>query len=213
NTSHVGFNTSGKEDETYYGTSTSESGIIFSQDNPYKVAHIVSKSPADITGKDIKPGDILTKVNGKPVDTNSNRETYFSGPSLDNEMQLTFKRSGKDITVNLHPIANREFKDLLYDEWVEDNQKYVDEKSNDKIAYVYMKNMSGSELDNFMKEMVSEAYRKDALILDLRNNTGGNVHDAVLQFLSQKPYAQWKYRNGKLAQQPNFAPADRKSVV
>lgn len=128
-------------------------------------------------------------------------------------MQLTFKRSGKDITVNLHPIANREFKDLLYDEWVEDNQKYVDEKSNDKIAYVHMKNMSGSELDNFMKEMVSEAYRKDALILDLRNNTGGNVHDAVLQFLSQKPYAQWKYRNGKLAPQPNFGPAAKPIVL
>lgn len=213
NTSHVGFNTSGKEDETYYGTSTSESGIIFSQDNPYKVAHIVSKSPADITGKDIKPGDILTKVNGKSVDFKTNREAYFSGPSLDNEMQLTFKRSGKDITVNLHPIATREFKDLLYDKWVEDNQKYVDEKSNDKIAYVHMKNMSGSELDNFMKEMVSEAYRKDALILDLRNNTGGNVHDAVLQFLSQKPYAQWKYRNGKLAPQPNFGPAAKPIVL
>ncbi|MBA6153013.1 S41 family peptidase [Gelidibacter maritimus] len=213
NTSHVGFYTSGKEDETYYSSSTSESGIIFSQDNPYKVAHIVSKSPAGITGKDIKPGDILIKVNGKPVDSKTNREAYFSGPSLDNEMQLTFKRNGKDITVNLHPIANRELKDMLYDEWVDDNQKYVDEKSNDKIAYVHMKNMSGGELDNFMKEMVSEAYRKDALILDLRNNTGGNVHDAVLQFLSQKPYAQWKYRNGKLAQQPNFAPAAKPIVL
>ena len=213
NTSHVGFNTSGKEDETYYGSSTSESGIIFSQDNPYKVAHIVSKSPADITGKDIKPGDILTKVNGNSIDTNTNREFYFSGPSLDNEMQLTFKRNGKDIPIHLHPMATSKFKDLLYDEWVEDNQKYVDEKSNDKIAYVHMKNMSGGELDNFMKEMVSEAYRKDALILDLRNNTGGNVHDAVLQFLSQKPYAKWKYRNGKLAQQPNFAPAAKPIIL
>ncbi|HUH29588.1 S41 family peptidase [Gelidibacter sp.] len=213
NTSHFGFNTSGKEDETYYGSTTSESGVIFSEDNPYKVAHIVSKSPSDITGKDIKPGDILIKVNGNLTDININREFYFSGPSLEKEMQLTFKRNGKNIIVNLHPIATREFKDLLYDEWVEDNQKYVDEKSNDKIAYVHMKNMSGGELDNFMKEMVSEAYRKDALILDLRNNTGGNVHDAVLQFLSQKPYAKWKYRNGKLAQQPNFAPAAKPIIL
>lgn len=213
NTSHVGFSTSGKEDETYYGSSTSETGIIFSQENPYQVAHIVSKSPADITGKDIKPGDLLTKVNGKPVDTNTNREAYFSGPSLDDEMQLTFKRNGKDITVNLHPIAAKDFKDLLYDEWVAANQKYVDEKSDDKIAYIHMKNMGGGELDNFMKEMVSEAYRKDALILDLRNNTGGNVHDAVLQFLSQKPYAQWKYRNGKLASQPNFTPAAKPIIL
>lgn len=207
NTSHVGFYTSGKEDETYYGSATSETGIIFSQDNPYKVAHIVSKSPANITGKNIKPGDILIAVNGIEVDTIKNREAYFSAPSRYDELQLTFKRNGNNIIVNLHPITSRKLKDLLYDEWVAENQKYVDEKSNDKIAYIHMKNMGGGELDNFMKEMVSEAHRKEALILDLRNNTGGNVHDAVLQFLSQKPYAQWKYRNGKLATQPNFTPA------
>ena len=213
NTSHVGFYTSGKEDETYYGSSTSETGIVFSQDSPYKVEYIVNKGPSDITGKDIKPGDLLTKVNGKPVNNAINREAYFSGPSLENEMELTFNRKGKEITVILHPINSKVFKDLLYDEWVANNQEYVDRKSDDKIAYIHMKNMGDGELNNFMKEMVSEAYRKDALILDLRNNTGGNVHDAVLQFLSQKPYAQWKYRNGKLAQQPNFAPAAKPIVL
>lgn len=213
NTSHFGFYTAGKEDETFYESSTSESGIIFSQDNPYKVAHIVNKGPADITGKDIKPGDILTNVNGKTVDVKKNREYYFSEPSIDNEMQLTFNRNGKDITVNIHPIASKDFKDLLYDEWVDENQEYVDKKSDDKIAYIHMKNMGDGELKNFMREMVSEAYHKDALILDLRNNTGGNVHNAVLQFLSQKPYTQWKYREGKLSPQPNFTPSAKPMIL
>lgn len=52
-----------------------------------------------------------------------------------------------------------------------------------------------------------------ALILDLRYNTGGNVHDAVVQFLSQRPYLQWKYREGKLMSQPNFTPAAKPIVV
>ena len=56
--------------------------------------------------------------------------------------------------------------------------------------------MGGGELNSFMEEMVSEAAEKDALILDLRYNTGGNVHDDVLRFLSQRPYLQWKYREG-----------------
>ena len=76
-----------------------------------------------------------------------------------------------------------------------------------------MKNMGGGQLYNFKREMVSEAYNKDALILDLRYNTGGNVHDDVLQFLSQKPYAQWKYRDGKLATQPNFTPGAKPIIV
>lgn len=213
NTSHFGFNTSGKEDDPYYGSKTSETGIMFTEDNPYKVARVVAKSPSDITGKDIKPGDILTHVNGQQVDTTRNRESYFSEPSMDEELQLTFKRNGKEIRVDIHPIGIGTLKGLLYDEWVMHNQEYVDEKSDKKIAYVHMKNMGGGELENFMREMVSEAYNKDALILDLRNNTGGNVHDAVLQFLSQKPYAQWKYREGKPAPQPNFGPAAKPIII
>jgi tricorn protease len=48
--------------------------------------------------------------------------------------------------------------------------------------------------------------------LDLRYNTGGNVHDGVLKFLSQKPYLQWKYRGGQMNPQPNFGPA-AKSII
>jgi tricorn protease len=102
---------------------------------------------------------------------------------------------------------------LLYDEWVDNNQKYVDEKSNKKIAYVHMKNMGVGELNNFIIEMTDELHHRDALILDLRYNTGGNVHDDVLKFLSQRPYLQWKYRGGQLTQQPNFTPAAKPIVV
>jgi tricorn protease len=56
--------------------------------------------------------------------------------------------------------------------------------------------------------MTQDFYKKDAMILDLRYNTGGNVHDEVLKFLSQKAYLKWKYREGKLTSQSNFAPAD-----
>lgn len=213
NTSHFGFRSTGKEDDTFYGSRTLETGIIFATDNPYQVAHIIAKSPANVTGKDLKVGDILTKVNGQKVDSKINRELYFSQPSLDKEMQLTFSRNTKETTINIHPISSGTLQELLYDEWVANNQSYVDSKSNNKIAYVHMKNMGSGELTNFKREMVSEAYKKEALILDLRNNTGGNVHDAVLQFLSQKPYAQWKYREGALAPQPNFGPAAKPIII
>ena len=62
--------------------------------------------------------------------------------------------------------------------------------------------------------MVSDSVnQRKALILDLRYNTGGNVHDKVLQFLSQRPYLQWKYRNGKMSPQPDFAPAAKPIIL
>jgi len=76
-----------------------------------------------------------------------------------------------------------------------------------------MKNMGQGELEKFIIDMTQELNNKDALIFDLRYNTGGNVHDEVLKFLSQKAYLQWKYREGKLTPQSNFAPADKPIIL
>lgn len=212
NASHFGFYSNGKEERTFYTNYTLATGIEFDNKKPYVVSGIIKNTPADRM-KDIKPGDELIAVNGQAVDVNMNREQYFIRPSLDEELTLTFRRNGKDIIVKLHPVSYTNVRDELYNQWIAENQKRVDEKSNNRIAYTYMKNMGDGELNEFLKEMVSEAYKREALILDLRYNTGGNVHDKVLQFLSQKPYLQWKYRGGEMTPQPNFSPAAKPIVL
>ncbi|WP_378180370.1 S41 family peptidase [Aquimarina sp. SS2-1] len=213
NTSHVRFSSSGDEEKQFYKTQSLSTGILFSSEDSFLVERVVSDGPADVKNKDILKGDRLIAVNGNQIDPKNNREFYFAQPSLDAEVKLTFSRNGKEFSTNLHPISSRNNRNLLYDEWVDANQSYVNQKGNNRIAYVHMKNMVGSELTNFKKEMVSEGYKRDALILDLRFNTGGNVHDEVLQFLSQKPYLQWKYRDGKLTSQPNFTPGAKPIVL
>ncbi len=213
NTSHFGFRSRGEEENTFYKTVTQGVGIQFSNSAPYTVSHIIKDGPADVSGKNIRVGDKLIAINNEKIDEDTNRESYFIRPSLDKEMQLTFERNGALLTVKIHPIRTFQIRGLLYDEWMDANQNYVDQKSGKKVAYIHMKNMGGNELERFKREMVSEASQRDGLILDLRYNTGGNVHDEVLQFLSQKPYLNWKYREGKLAPQPNFAPAAKPIVV
>ncbi len=213
NTSHFGFRSSGKEEKTEFGTSTLATGLLFNKDNPYQVERIIARSPADRKGKDVKTGDVLIAVNGATINKAKNRESYFALPSRDEELALTFLRAGKEIIVKLHPISFFAQRSLLYDEWMQERQEIVDAKGAKRIAYVHMKNMGGGELQRFLKEMVSEGQQRDGLIFDLRYNTGGNVHDEVLQFLSQKPYLQWKYREGALTPQPNFSPASKPIVL
>jgi C-terminal processing protease CtpA/Prc len=76
-----------------------------------------------------------------------------------------------------------------------------------------MKNMGTGELENFIIDMTQELNNKQALIFDLRYNTGGNVHDEVLKFLSNKTYLNWKYREGQLTKQSNFSPSDKPIVL
>lgn len=213
NTSHFGFYSNGKEERAFYKATTMSTGIVFSNDNPYLVDRIITDGPTDITGINIRKGDRLTAVNGEKINEAINRESYFVRPSRDKELTLTFSRNGSSEDVKIHPTNTNTTRNLLYDEWMDNNQSYVDQKSDKRVAYIHMKNMTGRELERFKREMVSETSERKALILDLRYNTGGNVHDEVLQFLSQKPYLKWKYREGKLASQPNFSPAAKPIVV
>jgi Tol biopolymer transport system component/C-terminal processing protease CtpA/Prc len=211
NSSHQGFSSFGDEENITLSNRTMETGIVFENTDPYKVKYIVKRSNADKKSVDVKPGDILLKVNDETVDKNMDRNYYFSKPSIDREIKLSFDRGGQTIDVKIHPqptLANN-----LYDEWIDDNQKRVDEKGQNRIAYHHMKNMSTGELEKFLIDMTQDFYKKDAMILDLRYNTGGNVHDEVLKFLSQRSYLQWKYREGKMAPQANFAPADKPLIL
>ncbi len=213
NSSHLAFRSSGNEEETFYEFNSLVTGILFEDDNPYKVKRIVNTSPADKEDKKIMPGDVLTKVNGEKVDTKENREKYFLSKSTGKELQLTFERDGHSYYVNIHPTSRTALFDLLYTEWEESRQKIVDEKSDNRISHIHMRNMTPPELSEFYREIVHEYNYKDALILDLRYNRGGNVHDQVLQLLSQKQYMQWKYRDGKFTPQPNFTPSDKPIIL
>jgi len=152
-------------------------------------------------------------VNHKPVDLTKNRNQYFNETEVKDEITLTFKRGNKTYNVKIHPISSQKLNGLLYDEWIASKQDAVDKATENKVAYVYMKDMGTNSLKEFLIDMTTETYQKDALILDLRYNRGGNVHDDVLQFLSQKHYLNWKYRNGKLSPQPNFTPGSKPIVL
>lgn len=211
NSSHQGFGTFGDDEIIALLNRTMETGIVFENENPYIVKSIIKRSSAERKSITIKPGDILIKVNEETVNQNMDRNFYFTKPSLDKELQLTFKRDEELIKIKVHPqsfIVNN-----LYDEWIDNNQALVDKKSNGSIAYGYMKDMGTQELEQFLIDMTKEQIEKDALIFDLRYNRGGNVHDEVLKFLSQKSYLKWKYREGKLTIQSNFNPADKPIVL
>ena len=213
NSSHMGFTSNGDEEKLFYKSETIETGIMFDNEHPYTAKYVVKNSSAYNKGKTIQTGDELIALNGVELDKSVNRDKYFTTTSLPDEITLTLQRGKEKFDVKIHPQSNGVLKTNLYDEWIESNQKYVDTRSKDRIAYSYMKNMGDGELNNFFMDITTDAHYKEGLILDLRYNTGGNVHDDVLNFLSQRPYLNWKYREGKFTIQPNFVLASKPIVL
>lgn len=213
NTSHFGFYSNGKEEKTYFGFQTAAPGIVFNNKDPFIIESIVENGPSDYTDANLMKGDRLIAVDGIEIDKNKNRNFYFSKASIPEELELTVERNGDVIKTKCHPTQYWNIKTLLYDAWQDSNQDYVDAKSDNKIAYVHMKNMGKGELNKFNLDLTKDLHYKEALILDLRYNTGGNVHDDVLRILSQKSYLKWKYRDGKYTTQSNLHPADKPIVL
>ncbi len=213
NSSHMGFYSNGKEEKGYYKQVTATVGLVFDNEIPFKVAEILKESPMDKMGKDVKPGDELLAVNGRETDSELNRESLFTFANMPNELTLTFKRKNRTFDVRVHPESTHRFAARLYDRWEDLREQKVEKESKGQIYYFHMKDMGQSELNRFLVHMAAEGWQHKGLILDLRNNMGGNVHDAVLQYLSRKLYAQWKYRGGKMSPQPDFSPGSGPIVL
>lgn len=211
NSSHQGFATNGDDEATQYKSQTMETGILFEPAQPFRVQQIVKRSPADKAGINIRAGDELVKVNGEKVNAGADRNAYFTRPSADREMELTFSRNGQEVAVKIHPQPS--LQNELQEEWIDRCQQTVNQKTKNRVAYHCMKDMGQGELEKFIRDMTQDFYTKDALILDLRYNRGGNVHDEVLNFLSRRAYLKWKYREGQLTTQANFTPSDKPLVL
>ena len=215
NSSHMGFSSSGAEESIYYTSTTLATGIKFKNDDPFVFDRIVKGSNAELFGlsEELEQGDVLRAVNGNRVDFESNRERYFSSPGGNQELELTFMRGRAEFTLRLESQTSASVRNLLYDEWMDARQNIVDEQSNRSIAYIHMKNMGGGELRHFQQELARQFVHRDGLILDLRYNRGGNVHDEVINALSRQTYLNWQYRGGERTGQTNFAPSDKPIVV
>lgn len=211
NSSHLGFRSQGAE-QTAPQTKTysMETGIIWGKDyNPYVVKRIVAGSPAHSVDVDIQEGDMLLAVNGEYVSEYLNREMHLVSTVKNPEVTLTFQRgASKVFDVKLHTITYGELKNLLYTEWEENNRARVEKLGKGRIAYTHMRAMGAEDLERFYKDMHTRMVGKEALILDLRYNNGGNVHNEVLEFISQKAHYNWAFRDNKTNSHPNVTPGD-----
>lgn len=214
NSSHLGFSSRGREQvQPQTRVYTMETGIVWDNSNPYTVAGVVAGSPVDNVDTDIKKGDVLVAVNGMRVVKSENREIYMASAVKEPEMKLTFSRKGKEVDVKVHTISYGELKNLLYGEWEEKCRSTVEKKGKGRIAYTHMRDMGAGELNRFLMDMHTRTVGKEAIILDLRFNNGGNVHKEVLDFLGQKAHFNWGFRDNKTNPHPNVTPGNMPVIV
>ncbi len=184
------------------------------KDGKIILKRIIENGPLYDNRDKIDKGDELIAVEGKAVNAGQNIWKSLNG-KLEKRIRLTFKniKSQEDLEVFLKPISSGAENRLLLEEWIKSRRKIVKEKTDDQVAYIYMHAMGRGDLARFLKELERDAVPRRGLILDLRFNFGGNVHDRVLQALTKPVYAKWRMRGLSETPQSTFGFADKPVVL
>jgi tricorn protease len=109
-------------------------------------------------------------------------------------------------TLYVRAIDRAAWNDLTYERWVRQRRGMVEHLSGGRVAYLHIANMGDAARHRFERELYSLTQGKEALIVDVRFNGGGNTHDALLKMLSRnRPYFLMRPRGGRTFTQPERA--------
>ncbi len=161
--------------------------------NGVKVSKVIKNSVAD-KYLGLKPGDIITEINGVKIQSDSNFYSYLRKKA--NKKVLVTWKSGLLEETHEREVKLEgywDFRKHVYDNWVEGNREIVEKLSGGKIGYLHIRAMNYSSLKKFYDDVYRNRDKK-ALIIDVRYNGGGSTHDQILNFLSRVPYGYYKSR-------------------
>ncbi len=143
------------------------------------------RSPLTEIGVDVRVGDYLLAIDGVEV-----------GPT-DNPFRMLEHIAGRgvELTVNTKPSFDGARKatylpitsetDLLYLEMVETNRGRVERATDGRVGYLHIPDMGANGIREFIKSYYPQI-RKEGLIVDVRNNGGGNVSQMLIERLRRQ---------------------------
>ena len=93
------------------------------------------------------------------------------------------------------PITVTRAGDLRYDEWEYTRRLRVEELGQGQIGYVHLRAMGPGDIAQWARDFYP-VFQRQALIVDVRHNGGGNIDSWILEKLMRKAWIFWQGRAG-----------------
>jgi len=139
------------------------------------------RSPLTASGVDVRAGELLLAIDGQELKAPTDPYSLLVGKQ-DSTVRLTVADApnGKRRDVTVQPVKAE--MSLREQAWIDHNRELVSEASGGKVAYIYLSDMGGLGMEQFIRQFYSQL-DKQALIIDDRWNGGGFIDQIVLERL------------------------------
>ena len=154
------------------------------------------KSPLAMPWLNVEAGDAIINIDGIDVGSSPSLNKLLANKA-EMQVRIKFRKTGGETYEEIvKPISSRNFSNLRYSEWEYTRNEEVEKKSGNRIGYVHLRAMGGNNYTEWIKGFYPN-YRKEGLIIDVRQNRGGNIDSWVLEKLLRKAWFFWADRAGK----------------
>ncbi|HEX8333613.1 MAG TPA: S41 family peptidase [Segetibacter sp.] len=171
---------------------TASLGVFYNPDykgNGVKIDEVIKEGPLDKAGFNIKAGMIIEQIDGETITADKDIAQFLNRKSGKNTLLLISDPSNntnKEYIVK--PISIGEENGLLYKRWVRRNEDEVNRLSNGQLGYVHIPGMNDVAYRNVYEEVMGRYGDRKAMVVDTRNNSGGDLVSDLATFLTGKAY-------------------------
>ena len=143
------------------------------------------RSPLTEVGVDAHQGDYILAIDGEDLSTEKNPYQLLRNKA-NRPVQLTLnsKPSADGARkINYRPITTE--RNLIYLDWVNHNREAVAKATNGRVGYIHIPDMGANGIREFIKFYYPQI-RKEALVVDVRGNGGGNISRMLIERLRRE---------------------------
>ena len=143
---------------------------------------------------DLKPGDIIVKIDNTPIESFfQQQQRYISASSIAAQRRNLFLFPylfPKQFTLTL----DGDRKVPIDRETLRPPQQRTDGRwlKPGTVAHIRIPDFHGPSFEERALEYLREFQRSKALIIDVRNNSGGGAPKRLIRALMDRPYREWK---------------------
>jgi len=164
-----------------------------------RIAEVLPGGVLDLADSQIKAGDLIMAIDGHAIAPGENWFPLLAGKA-GKKIVVTVRKGGKDEDLIVKPVANESA--LLYRRWVRQREEMVERLSGGRVGYVHVQDMDSPSFREVYSKALGKYRTCEALIVDIRHNGGGWLHDDLVTLLGGKAYAEWRPRGQYIGTEP-----------